>query len=180
MQIIRQPSFVRSPWKNGGGVTHEIARDGSDPFGWRLSVADVAVDGAFSLFPGYHRWLTVIEGHGMELVRPSGSLDADPGVPLHFAGDEKIFGRLKDGPCRDFNLIYDPLRFFCSMRRGNEQLRLAPDGRGLVGVLLVRGNGSTGQTQIETGDFVFIDKTNEVSVLTDTLTVAVEIMSRSP
>ena len=42
MQIIRREDLVATPWKNGGGITHEIARvsDG-DGLLWRLSVAEV-------------------------------------------------------------------------------------------------------------------------------------------
>ena len=48
------------PWKNGGGVTTEIAKDGSEPFLWRASRAQVASDGPFSYFPGYDRILIIL------------------------------------------------------------------------------------------------------------------------
>ena len=45
-----------TPWKNGGGATREIAcwpaGTGLDSFDWRISVATIAADGAFSLFAG--------------------------------------------------------------------------------------------------------------------------------
>jgi environmental stress-induced protein Ves len=112
MQILFSNSFKRSTWKNGGGISHEVARDREgDSFGWRISIAEVSSDGPFSLFPGYRRCLTVISGNGMELRRPSGSQDARLFEPVWFSGDEAISGKLNNGPCLDFNVIFDPSRF---------------------------------------------------------------------
>src|SRR3546814_2998707 len=63
-----------TPWKNGGGVTREIASGGgtgSRPgpsWGWRVSLAEVAQDGPFSTFPETDRVIAVIDGAGMDLV----------------------------------------------------------------------------------------------------------------
>ncbi|MEC4600651.1 HutD family protein, partial [Burkholderia vietnamiensis] len=51
---IRGAALVASPWKNGGGVTREIAAyppgAALDAFAWRVSVADVGAGGPFSRF----------------------------------------------------------------------------------------------------------------------------------
>jgi len=73
-----------------------------------LSIADVASDGPFSRFVGRRRILTVVEGNGMKLIGPNTSLDAKLGVPVQFEGNLEIVSRLKDGPLRDLNLIFDP------------------------------------------------------------------------
>ena len=64
MQIIRFADLKAEPWRNGGGVTREIARQASADGGWdwRLSIADVTKAGDFSPVPGMERVLTVIEG----------------------------------------------------------------------------------------------------------------------
>lgn len=112
MRVIPATTFKRTVWRNGGGITHEIARDGNgDDFGWRISVAEVGSDGPFSLFPGYQRCLTVISGNGMELQSAVGSIDAALHKPVWFSGSEAINGRLINGPCLDFNVIFDPERF---------------------------------------------------------------------
>jgi uncharacterized protein len=112
MRIIRFTDLQQTPWKNGAGITREIAtvRVG-DALIWRLSIADVGVEGPFSRFEGLSRILTVIEGHGMELISAHGTLQADYAVPVSFDGALDIRSRLKDGPLRDFNLIYNTL--FC-------------------------------------------------------------------
>ena len=54
------------------------------------------------------RVLTVVEGAGIDLVGASGPLSADPLRPLRFDGGLAVEGRLRDGPIRDLNLIFDP------------------------------------------------------------------------
>ena len=53
-KVIRNHDLVRVPWKNGGGTTAQVAafpeESGFESFGWRLSMADVGSDGAFSPF----------------------------------------------------------------------------------------------------------------------------------
>ena len=129
MEIIRPSDFTTTPWKNGGGVTHEIMRcQGTARFVWRLSIAEVARSGSFSLFPGHRRCLTVIEGEGMELVSPTRTLVADLLSPVWFSGDEVIDGRLRGGACRDFNVIFDPLAVTADVAVVNGSAAIAASG----------------------------------------------------
>ncbi|MCU9837037.1 HutD family protein [Ruegeria sp. WL0004] len=105
MTVLDPLTLPPVPWKNGGGVTREIA--GSPPT-WRLSLADVASEGPFSVFSGLERILTVIEGAGMELHFEQQVRQALLGEPLRFSGDDPVTGVLPHGPIRDLNLIYDP------------------------------------------------------------------------
>lgn len=107
-KIILPSAFRKMAWKNGGGLTHEIARaDRDEALLWRLSIAEVESEGPFSVFPGLTRILTVIEGAGLRLETPSGSLEALPLTPVCFSGDWPIISRLIHGPIRDLNLIFD-------------------------------------------------------------------------
>ena len=80
------------PWKNGQGETVEIARspdgEGLDDFDWRVSVAPVVADGAFSMFPGIERTIAVIEGSGMALDVAGLSVALRPGVPFTYDGPQ--------------------------------------------------------------------------------------------
>jgi uncharacterized protein len=97
------------PWKNGLGTTTEIYRaEGIDgQMDWRVSIAGVACDGPFSMFPGYDRHIMIIDGGGMILDGgPRGPMTVGPAfVPVSFSGDWTINARLTAGPLRDFNLI---------------------------------------------------------------------------
>jgi environmental stress-induced protein Ves len=96
------------PWKNGAGITTELARAGStESYDWRLSIADITTDGPFSSFPDCRRIITVLEGAGMQLTvdgQSSGVLRQF--TAFAFDGDSETNCALIDGPVRDFNLIY--------------------------------------------------------------------------
>jgi environmental stress-induced protein Ves len=109
-RVIRNNDLVRVPWKNGHGTTAEVAAfpEGSsfETFGWRLSMADVASDGPFSLFPGTDRTLIVVEGDGIELDVEGIAYSLDKASPkLSFSGDDITSGRLLLGPVRDLNVM---------------------------------------------------------------------------
>lgn len=111
MRILRYSELVEIPWKNGGGITRDIASEThAEKLLWRLSMADVAVDGPFSSFAGLTRVLTVIRGDGMILHGPDGDMQADYARPVTFDGSTPIDAELTQGPLRDFNLMYDTAR----------------------------------------------------------------------
>ena len=98
------------PWKNGAGLTREIAVGGPDPatFDWRLSVAEVGRDAPFSAFPGIDRCITLLRGAGMRLRSRDGRIDhalTTPFKPFEFSGDTAIDATLAGGPCSDFNVM---------------------------------------------------------------------------
>lgn len=103
---LRPADYKVQRWANGRGETVEIARaDGPGGMLWRLSVAQVVEDGAFSLFPGIHRSLTVIEGPGFHLRGEGIDLRADPLVPVAFSGEVAIRAEGVTAPSRDFNVM---------------------------------------------------------------------------
>ncbi|MBL9005646.1 MAG: HutD family protein [Myxococcales bacterium] len=118
MQILSPASYRTMPWKNGLGITHEIAAQRSDEdlasgrFTWRLSVAEVTASAPFSSFPGCDRIIVLLSGDGMLLdsgVYGQHRLD-QPLVPYPFSGDWSTDCRLLGGPCRDFNVMVDRRR----------------------------------------------------------------------
>lgn len=109
MKLFGASDYRVMPWKNGGGTTTELFVAGSEPdgFDWRVSIATVASNGPFSRFEGYDRHIACIEGDGFDLRGgPKGEIAVLPDLaPRSFSGDWHIFGRLRSGACRDFNLI---------------------------------------------------------------------------
>ncbi|WP_328325544.1 MULTISPECIES: HutD/Ves family protein [unclassified Streptomyces] len=139
VRILRAAGRAAAPWKNGGGVTREIAAGpegaGMDTFAWRVSLADVGADGPFSVFPEVTRVLTVVDGAGMELTAGGVPLRADKRfVPHRFAGDAATHGRLLDGPVVNFNVMYrDTLtEALTSVVRGRLTVGVPPDATVLV------------------------------------------------
>jgi uncharacterized protein len=176
MRIIRRSELAPTPWKNGAGVTREIAavRRG-EAVVWRLSMADVASDGPFSNFAGLIRVLTVIDGNGMELITPTETLYADYGEPVRFDGALKIEAKLIDGPLRDLNLFFDPL--YCEGKVVSlagpyrQALRANPDltfaVHGLRGDVMLDGTAPlrTGDTALIEAESVQLDLAKGVSAL---------------
>ena len=105
--IVRLADIPATPWRNGGGVTRELAMwpDAGD-WAWRMSVADVDQSGPFSKFEGIERWFAVLEGAGVQLDVagvPHRVTAADE--PLFFDGGAATDCELIDGKTRDFNLM---------------------------------------------------------------------------
>jgi environmental stress-induced protein Ves len=110
--VIRRRDWVEQPWKNGGGITHELARDrGEGAFRWRLSVAKVSEAGPFSSFPGVDRTIALVQGRGFRLIRDqisSPRLEAtvtSPGHSFSFHGEDSWRCELIAGEVLDFNLM---------------------------------------------------------------------------
>jgi environmental stress-induced protein Ves len=131
------------PWKNGGGSTTQIAIEppdaGFDDFDWRISLATIANDGPFSIFPGVERTLALLEGHGMTL-----DIDGDERVlvgedepVVSFDGASAVDAKLNRGPTTDFNVMTRSARCHHTFGRrrvvGNS--RFAP--RGDVSILFL-------------------------------------------
>jgi hypothetical protein len=99
------------PWKNGGGVTREIAAYpvGSDmqTFEWRVSTAVVAANGPFSVFGGVDRTLALLDGEGLNLqVGGAAPLLLSPDHdPFEFPGDVAASATLVGGPATDLNVM---------------------------------------------------------------------------
>lgn len=185
LTLLRGADLVASPWKNGGGVTREIAvaelPGVPGDFAWRVSVADVAQAGPFSRFEGVARTLVLLEGAGMVLdeTAPEG------GSPVRthtlaraldvarFDGETPIDARLVDGPTRDFNLMVrrDAARAAFEVWRENVARRIEADTVLLYcaqGETSVRVNGAE-PTRLAAGDTLRIDTavTNDASGVAD-------------
>jgi uncharacterized protein len=142
MRIIRFKELATVPWKNGGGITREIASKTVDAsLVWRLSMADVDSDGTFSNFAGLTRILTVIEGNGLRLVGPNGTFEAAYGEPVIFDGGLPIESKLLNGPVRDLNVMFDSR--FCvgsvALAKAPMHFNLADSGKRTIAVVGLQG-----------------------------------------
>lgn len=130
IRLLTPADYRSMPWKNGGGRTTEIAAyppaAAQDAFAWRVSIADVARDGPFSLFPGVDRTIVLLDGAGMRLAGDGRVNEVRVRFePLQFSGDEAIECTLIAGPVRDFNAMF---------RRGEARGSVTVAGRGAARV----------------------------------------------
>lgn len=121
--VSKPQDYREMPWKNGGGSTTEIAvypppRANSDThiadsFLWRISCAQVTQAGPFSAFPGYTRYLALLDGDGLRLHfagegAPDAPVTLSPAErfqPVRFPGDCETRCDLLGGPVRDLNVM---------------------------------------------------------------------------
>ncbi|HEV8695050.1 MAG TPA: HutD family protein [Lysobacter sp.] len=107
--VIPANEYRRERWRNQLGWTREIykAPDGND-WDWRLSIAEIERDSAFSSFPGIDRELVLLSGNGLRLSFDDGEVHEllPPHDKLRFAGERAVTGELVDGPTHDFNLMW--------------------------------------------------------------------------
>lgn len=108
-KFIPYASLAAAPWKNGGGSTTEIAvfpaGAGFDDFDWRISLATIARSGAFSVFPGIDRSLTLVEGDGVTLTLDGQPFALCAAAPLIvFAGEAAVHATVAS-PTTDFNVM---------------------------------------------------------------------------
>lgn len=94
-------------WRNGGGVTRELAveRSGGQDFEWRISIADVKVAGPFSPFPGIDRIITLLDGERMDLLIDGVEQVLGLHETLTFDGASQTACTLPFGPTRDLNVM---------------------------------------------------------------------------
>ncbi len=109
-------SFRSKPWKNGGGVTLDIAdvcAPGADPAAWegmiwRLGRTAIVQPGPFSDLTGYERLQAVIVGSGLVLDGADGEIDLrQPFRPVRYDGGIPLVSRLENGPVEVLNLMVD-------------------------------------------------------------------------
>jgi uncharacterized protein len=119
MTALDPADYGHMPWKNGGGVTIDIAVSMLPGFAagswegivWRYSRTAIVTPGAFSDLSGYDRELALVSGEGLVLGTPVGEIDVrQPFRPVRFAGETSIVSRLEAGPVEVVNLIGDRSR----------------------------------------------------------------------
>lgn len=109
IRLLPAADRVTVPWKNGGGLTREIAvwPPGADfdTFHWRVSMAEVREAGPFSVFPGIDRTLAVLRGR-LRLTIGDGRVELGPSDPPYaFLGDVPCHGEPIHGPVTDLNVM---------------------------------------------------------------------------
>ena len=111
MKVIPFTDLKAVPWKNGLGITREIAVEPRgatmEDFLWRVSIADVDTASPFSRFPGIDRTIVLLEGDGFTMTLDGVREHAltTPCLPFSFAGEVAVEVTLAGGATRDFNLM---------------------------------------------------------------------------
>ena len=121
-QTVALKDTPATPWKNGGGSTHELLRWPSPSrWTWRMSVAEISSNQAFSEFKGLDRRLAVLRGEGLVLtIEGQAHALTATDAPLLFDGGADIRCSVDESPIQVFNLM---------LPRGLEPVEMARGSR---------------------------------------------------
>jgi environmental stress-induced protein Ves len=135
------------PWANGRGTSFEIAsdRNESEEWTWRLAMAPVNEDGAFSRIECVNRFLAVVQGNGMLLSVDRKKLQCQPMQVVRFRGDAITDAVLTDGPITDINLMI-------RRKEADGEMAIFSDAQLLIGASIVVAVG--GSAQVKCGDSI--------------------------
>lgn len=125
IEFLSPSGFRRTPWKNGGGITVDVAdayrpdsgADGWSGMLWRFGYTRIERNGPFSDLSGYDRVFAVIDGAGV-VLRPKQAPPIDVArafEPVRFPGEWAIATELHDGPVGVLNLMADRQAFDIEM-----------------------------------------------------------------
>jgi environmental stress-induced protein Ves len=115
INIIKFNSLNPSPWKNNLGISFQVELSPTDAkldllnFDYRISMAQINHENHFSLYPGYKRFLTIIEGSGLFLNNDR----LMKGHTIHFNGEDLIKSKpiISNEQILDLGIIYNPQKF---------------------------------------------------------------------
>jgi len=118
-RILLADARLARAWRNGGGTTSDVAvfphGAGDDDFYWRASIATIAAEGPFSIWPGVERTLMLLRGR-VTLQIGDRELRLETGdTAIVFAGEENVAARPEGEACTVLNIM---------TRRGHIQARL--------------------------------------------------------
>ena len=174
-RLLRNSDHRRMPWKNGGGETVEVIvhPEGASlsDFGWRVSMATVASDGPFSVFPGIDRTLAVLAGDGMALsIEGLGDKLLTPVcAPLAFPADAPTTARLTGGPITDLNVMTRRGAFRHSLTHhvaeGSKTLRDCAGERLLLALSPLGVSTDEGLTGLQPLDAIVLDGSGKAEVI---------------
>lgn len=127
--VWRAADRPAEPWRNGGGVTREVARYPAEPdrladFDWRVSLAEVERDGPFSAFADVDRVIVLVDGAAMTLTVDGVRHQLRRHQPFAFDGGRPTSVHLPAGPTRDLNVMTARGRFRATV----DVLEVGPGG----------------------------------------------------
>jgi environmental stress-induced protein Ves len=135
-------------WRNGAGVTREVA---TGP-GWRVAIADLAVSGPFSEFPGIDRVLYLLDGPPVTLTVDGVATAMAPLDAVAFPGEATTSVLVAHGPTRDLNVMVE--RGVVAVTHVVHEIEASLDVAGESVVYVAAGTTRALDAVVETGDSI--------------------------
>jgi uncharacterized protein len=108
METLALDSIVPEPWRNGGGITRTVAREGDK---WRVSIAEVQRNGPYSRFEGLSRISFVLRGEGIILRDTKSAIKLSRLQATGYDGGTSWEAILVGGPVTALNVMSQRERY---------------------------------------------------------------------
>lgn len=141
METLALDLVPPEPWRNGGGVTRTIAREGDE---WRVSIAEIGKDGPYSRFEGLNRVSYVLRGEGVALRDAENTIELRPREAIEYDGGRAWQATLIGGPVRALNVMSKAGRYRMNVTSLTRSIAVEP---GRAAVVLALGIGCRLQVQ---------------------------------
>ena len=180
--LLAASTRTERPWKNGAGTTADVVvfppGAADTDFAWRVSIATITNDSAFSTFAGVDRWLVPLDAPGLTLLISGERHPTPVGIAVAFAGEDAVESVGVEQPSKDLNLM---------VRRGTAagSLRIesvagvravtAPEGSTVVVVLI---NGAIllgGQLRVQPHDALFLTGGTSLALFGEARVAIIEV-----
>ena len=163
LQLLRPTDYRQQRWKNGGGITHEIAADAeNDPPAWRISIATIEASGPFSDFRGFDRTIVALD-EGVSLTVDGVDVELRPHEPFDFRGESAVSARVSS-PARDLNAMTMRALYAHDVEILTSSRRYLIDDDELVFVYVLRGSAIVNGTPCEQNETIYLDSVERFDV----------------
>lgn len=166
IQLLRASDYRLQRWKNGGGMTHEIAADAeNDPPAWRISVATIERDGPFSDFRGYDRTIVALDD-GVRLNVDGSDVALVQFEPFAFRGESAVSASVT-ASSRDLNAMTMRAQFAHDVEVVRSAQRFLVDDDELLFAYVLTGTATVSETRCAAGETVYLDSVERFDVTPD-------------
>lgn len=170
IEVIRASDYREQPWKNGGGLTREIAvafsDDESTSVLWRVSLATIDRDGPFSEYRGYDRTIVALDADTAELDVDGTLIVLERGRPHEFRGEAHVACRLRGSATRDLNAMTLRDAFVHDVEIVTSAQRFVLDDDEIAFVYAIDGAATVENTPCEAGDTIWLQEAEAIDVRT--------------
>ncbi len=164
VQLLRPSEYRRQRWKNGGGITDEIAADAESPPAWRISLATIERDGPFSDFRGFDRTIVALD-EGVRLTVDGTAVDLRRHLPFEFRGESAIEAYISVPAARDLNVMTLRLDFAHDVEVLTSAQRYVVDDDELLFAYVLCGQATVDTIRATEGETVYLDSVERFEVV---------------
>jgi|SRR5215469_2129621 len=163
VQLLRPSEYRRQPWKNGAGITDEIAADAESPPAWRISLATIERDGPFSDFRGYDRTIVALD-EGVRLTVDGVDAELRRHEPFEFAGESEVDAHIAVSSARDLNVMTKRAEFAHDVEVVTSPQRYVVDDDELLFVYVLCGDVKVDEQRAAEGETIYLNSVERFNV----------------